>query len=105
VTALRYHHRIPVWRLAADGVEPWLNLIRAAKLLGISHKTLRLAVESGEIDAAHPLADPWIFSRSDLEAPAAQAIVERARQGARRLTTWLSEVNSVSFSSSSRSLR
>jgi hypothetical protein len=80
VTALRSHHRIPVWRLAADGVEPWLNLTRAAKLLGISQKTLRLAVESGEIDAAHPLADgPRIFSRSDLEAPAAQTIVKRAR--------------------------
>jgi len=87
VTALRSHHRIPVWRPAADGVEPWLNLTRAAKLLGISQKTLRLAVESGEIDAVHPLADgPWIFSRSDLEAPAAQTIVERARQGTRHPT-------------------
>jgi DNA invertase Pin-like site-specific DNA recombinase len=84
VTALRSHHRIPVWRPAVDGVEPWLNLTRAAKLLGISQKTLRLAAESGEIDAVHPLADgPWIFSRSDLAAPAAQTIVKRARQGAR----------------------
>jgi hypothetical protein len=83
VTALRSHHRIPVWRPAADGIEPWLNLTRAAKLLGVSQKTLRLAAESGEIDAVHPLPDgPWIFSRSDLQAPAAQTIVERARQGA-----------------------
>ena len=83
VTSMRSYHRIPVWRPAADGVEPWLNLTRAAKLLGISQKTLRLAAEGGEIDAVHPLADgPWIFSRSDLEAPSAQTIAERARQRA-----------------------
>ncbi|MGZ9083035.1 MAG: hypothetical protein ACXW3U_13165 [Rhodoplanes sp.] len=39
VTALRSHHRIPVWRPAENGIEPWLNLTRAAKLLGISQKT------------------------------------------------------------------
>lgn len=87
VTSLRSHHRIPVWRPAADGIEPWLNLTRAAKLLGISQKTLRLAAESGEIDAVHPLADgPWIFSRPDIEGPAAQTIVVRARQGGRHPT-------------------
>ena len=87
VTSLRSHHRIPVWRPAADGVEPWLNLTRAAKLLGISQKTLRLAAESGEIDAVHPLPDgPWIFSRADILAPAAQTIVDRARRGARHPT-------------------
>jgi hypothetical protein len=87
VTALRSHHRIPVWRPAADGIEPWLNLTRAAKLLGISQKTLRLAAESGKIDAVHPLPDgPWIFSRADLDGTAAQIIVDRARQGARHPT-------------------
>ena len=30
VTSLRSHHRIPVHRPAADGVEPWLNLTKAA---------------------------------------------------------------------------
>ena len=81
VTALRSHHRIPVWRPAADGVEPWLNLTRAAEFLGISPKTLRLAAERGEIEAVHPLPDgPWIFRRADLERPAAQTIVDRARQ-------------------------
>ena len=87
VTALRSHHRIPVWRPAADGIEPWLNLTRAAELLGISQKTLRLAAERGEIEAVHPLPDgPWIFRRADLEQPAAQTIVDRARQGARHPT-------------------
>ena len=80
VTALRSHHRIPVYRPAPDGIEPWLNLTKAAALLGISPKTLRLAAESGEIDAIHPLADgPWIFSRADLDGSAAKDIAERAR--------------------------
>jgi len=84
VTALRSYHRIPVWRPAADGIEPWLNLTRAAQFLGISQKTLRLAAERREIDAVHPLPEgPWIFSRADLEGPAARTIVDRARQGAR----------------------
>src|SRR6478736_2169510 len=30
VTALRSHHRIPVYRPAPDGIEPWLTLTQAA---------------------------------------------------------------------------
>ena len=81
VTALRSHHKIPVFRPAPDGNEPWLNLNKAAGLLGIAPKTLRLAAEAGEIEAGHPLPDgPWIFSRSTLGEPAAQRVVHRARQ-------------------------
>jgi hypothetical protein len=81
VTALRSHHKIPVFRPAPDGNEPWLNLNKAAGLLGIAPKTLRLAAEAGEIDGGHPLPDgPWIFSRSTLGEPAAQRVVHRARQ-------------------------
>jgi recombinase/recombinase-like zinc beta ribbon protein len=83
VTALRSHHGILVYRPAADGVEPWLNLTRAAALLDISPKTLRLAAASGQIDSIHPLPDgPWIFSRAALSGSTAKTIVERARQGA-----------------------
>jgi len=65
VTSLRSRHRIPVHRLAADGIEPWLNLTRAAALLQVTPKTLRRVAENGEIDAVHPLADgPWIFSQT-----------------------------------------
>jgi DNA invertase Pin-like site-specific DNA recombinase len=64
VVSLRSHHRIPVFKAAADGVEPWLNLSDAARLLKIASKTLRLAADAGEIDACHPLSDgPWIFAR------------------------------------------
>ena len=80
MTSLRSHHRIPVRRPAADGIEPWLNLTRAAALLQVTPKTLRRAAENGEINAVHPLADgPWIFSRSVLEGEVGKALAERAR--------------------------
>jgi len=83
VTALRSYNKIPVYRPAADGVEPWLNLTKAAAHLDISAKTLRLAAEAGQIESIHPLAEgPWIFSRAVLEGSAAKLIVERARQAA-----------------------
>ena len=73
VTSLRSHHRIPVFKPAEDGIEPWLNLSNAAQLLHVAPKTLRLAAEAGEIEAVHPLPDgPWIFSRAVLAAPPAQ---------------------------------
>ena len=82
VTALRSHHNIPVYRPATDGVEPWLNLTKAAALIDVSPKTLRLAAESGEIDANHPLPDgPWIFSRAVLAGSAAKSLTERAAHG------------------------
>jgi DNA invertase Pin-like site-specific DNA recombinase len=81
VTSLRSHHRIPVHKPAEDGIEPWLNLSKAARLLHIAPKTLRLAAEAGEIEAIHPLPDgPWIFARAALTTSAAQTITERARQ-------------------------
>jgi len=81
VTSLRSHHKIPVYRPAESGDEPWLNLTRAAAHLGISAKTLRLAAECADIQAVHPLPDgPWLFSRTVLDGPAAQALVERARR-------------------------
>jgi DNA invertase Pin-like site-specific DNA recombinase len=84
VTALRSHHRIPVYRPAPDGVEPWFNLTKAAALLDIAAKTLRLAAESGEIAAIHPLPDgPWIFNRAVLIGSAAQTVVARARTSAK----------------------
>ena len=38
VTSLRSHHRIPVYKPADDGIEPWLNLSKAARLLQVSPK-------------------------------------------------------------------
>ncbi|MGY3487935.1 hypothetical protein ACVW1C_005818 [Bradyrhizobium sp. USDA 4011] len=84
VTSMRSNYRIPVFKPAEDGIEPWLNLSNAAKLLKIAPKTLRLAAEAGEIAAIHPLSDgPWIFARASLTTAAAQSIAERARQNPR----------------------
>ena len=57
-----------MFKPAEVGIEPWLNLSNAAKLLQIAPKTLRLAAEAGEIEAIHPLPDgPWIFARAALQ--------------------------------------
>ena len=65
VTSLRSYHGIAVYKPADDGIEPWLNLNNAARLLQVAPKTLRVAAEAGGIEALHPLPDgPWIFSRA-----------------------------------------
>ena len=71
VTSMRSNYRIPVFKPAEDGIEPWLYLSNAAKLLQIAPKTLRLAAEAGEIEAIHPLPDgPWIVARAALTTSA-----------------------------------
>jgi hypothetical protein len=78
---MRSSYHIPVFKPADDGIEPWLNLGNAAKLLKIAPKTLRLPAEAGEIEAFHPLSGgPWIFARASLTTTAAQAIAERATE-------------------------
>jgi hypothetical protein len=87
VTSLRSHHRIPVYKPADDGIEPWLNLSKAARFLRVAPKTLRLAAEAGQIEAIHPLPDgPWIFSRAFLGTSSARAITVRARQNPKHPT-------------------
>jgi DNA invertase Pin-like site-specific DNA recombinase len=87
VTSLRSHHCIALYKHADDGIEPWLNLSKSARLLQVTPKTLRLAAEAGDIEALHPLPDgPWIFSRAVLSTAVARTITERARQNPRYLT-------------------
>jgi DNA invertase Pin-like site-specific DNA recombinase len=87
VTALRSHHKIPCFCAERSAEEGWLNLTRAAAFVGVSPKTLRLAVERGEIEALHPLAEgPWIFNRRSLQTPAAAQFAERIRRGAQHPT-------------------
>jgi hypothetical protein len=81
VTALRSHHGIPVFRPAPDGTEPWLALTDAARLIGVSPKTLTIAAEAGAVDSNHPLSDgSWLFRRSELATPQAQQVADQARQ-------------------------
>jgi DNA invertase Pin-like site-specific DNA recombinase len=85
VTALRSYHHIP--RYSPDNKETsgWMNLTEAAAFLNVSAKTLRLAVEAGELRAEHPLSDgPWLFHRQELVNPAAQRVKERTHKGGRR---------------------
>jgi hypothetical protein len=68
VTSLRSHHQIPGYGSDRRQTEGWMNLTEAADCLGVSARTLRLAVERGEIEADHPLEDgPWVFNRCELE--------------------------------------
>lgn len=81
VTALRNHHRIPVYGCQKETTEDWMNLTKAAAFLGVSPRTLRLAVDRGEIEAEHPLPDgPWIVSKQVLESDAAIQLVRRIKR-------------------------
>lgn len=85
VTALRSHHKIPCYHPEQRSAEGWLNLTEAAKFLRLNPRTLRLAVERGDIEALHPLPDgPWVFSTSALQTQAAARLVERVSRERRQ---------------------
>jgi hypothetical protein len=99
VTALRTYHEIPCYDRNRRESEGWMNLTEAADVLGISARTLRLAVERGEIEADHPLADgPWVFQRSVLETPAAATLVARVRCRKQEVTIPSAQQGTLGFS-------
>jgi hypothetical protein len=62
-----------------------MNLSEAARLLHVAPRTLRLAVERGDVQGEHPLADgPWIFKREALNTEATAALSARAHRHANR---------------------
>ncbi|MDQ8729827.1 hypothetical protein [Bradyrhizobium sp. LHD-71] len=63
VTSMRSNYRIPVFKRDEGGIEPWLNLGNAAKLLKVAPKTLRLAAEAGEKGQQMPSLSIVEFSR------------------------------------------
>jgi len=78
VTALRSHHGIERYVPEHRAEQPWLNLTEAARALGISTRTLRIAAQHGEILAEHPLPDgPWVFTRDALTTAAASGVLTR----------------------------
>jgi hypothetical protein len=81
VTSMRGYHKIPCHcpeRAESDG---WMTLGAAADWLGISARTLRLAVERGVIAGEHPLREgPWIINRRALETEAARRFVAGVHQ-------------------------
>jgi hypothetical protein len=57
-----------------------MTLTQTAALIGVSPRTLRLAVERDKFKAEHPLADgPWTFNKNTLDSSAVAELVERAR--------------------------
>ena len=100
VTALRSHHAIPCYHADQRDTQPWTNLTEAAKHLGMSARTLRLAVERGEIQAEHPLADgPWVFNRETLHTAATARLVERVKSRRRGPAVPIDEQATFQFSS------
>ena len=84
VTSLRSHYRIPCFGKHDPAADSWMNLTQAAAFLRISPRTLRLAIDRGEVKAEHPLADgPWILRTSDLDSEAAKTLANRAHSGER----------------------
>jgi DNA invertase Pin-like site-specific DNA recombinase len=80
VASLRSKQGIPTHCHERQQAEGWMNLTEAAQFLGVSSRTLRLAVAQGDILGDHPLADgPWIFQRQALQTEAARRVVARAR--------------------------
>ena len=75
VTALRSHHKIPVFRPASDGIEPWLNLTNAgAPARHCDRRPSGSPPKPAKSKGIHPLPDgPWIFSRSDARRPGSPA--------------------------------
>ncbi len=97
VTALRSHNRIACYK--PDEFQAWLNLTDAAALLAISSRTLRLAIDRGEISADHPFAEgPWVIGRDVLDSKAAQTLKQRARRRPRKPAVLLSEQHLSLFS-------
>ena len=99
VTSLRSHHAIPCYDTDKCEVEGWMNLTEAAHTLGVSSRTLRLAVERGEIEAEHPLADgPWVFNRRAMETEAAAHFLARVRGSNRNPVILTSQQSTLGFS-------
>jgi hypothetical protein len=77
-----------------------MNLTEAAAFLKLSPRTVRLAVEIGEIRADHPLSDgPWIFNRQELTTESARLLVERVHRGGRRPAILTEDQSGFDFSS------
>jgi DNA invertase Pin-like site-specific DNA recombinase len=99
VTSLRSHHDIPAYSDDRCKAEGWLTLTEAAHQMQVSGITLRLAIERGEIEAEHPLANgPWVINRRALETEQAVRFVERTRTQRGRGALAVSDQGIIDFS-------
>jgi hypothetical protein len=99
VVSLRTTHDIPCYDRDRRQSEGWMNLTEAAHVLGISPRTLRVAVERGEIEADHPLRDgPWVFQRNVLDTSAAATLIARVRRRTQEAAIPNSRQHTLNFS-------
>jgi len=99
VTSLRSHHGIPPYSAERRRAEGWLTLTEAAEQLHTSGITLRLAIERGDIEAEHPLANgPWVLNRRTLETEKAVRFAERLRRQHRNPVLEVSDQGLIDFS-------
>src|SRR5947209_6728268 len=100
VTALRSHHKIPCYSPENKEAKGWMNLTEAAACLHVSARTVRLAIDAGELQAEHPLSDgPWLVNRQELMSDNAQRLKLRASRGGRRPAIPPENQNDLQFSS------
>ena len=82
VTSLRAHHEIKCHDAQRQATEGWLNLSQAARVVGVSNRTLRIAIERGYIAAERPIAcGPWVLNKQALESEDAKRLLDRVRLG------------------------
>ncbi len=82
ITSLRANHGISCHDAQRQAAEGWLNLTQAARVVGVSNRTLRLAIERGYIAAERPIAcGPWVLNKQALDSEAATHLRERVRLG------------------------
>jgi DNA invertase Pin-like site-specific DNA recombinase len=82
VTSLRANHGIKCHDAECQAAEGWLNLSKAARLVGVSNRTLRNAIERGYIAAERPIAcGPWVLNKQALDSEATRRLLERIRLG------------------------
>jgi len=82
ITSLRCNHEIACHDAQRQAAEGWMNLSQAARLVGVSNRTLRLAIEHGYIAAERPIAcGPWVLNKQSLENEKASRLLDRVRLG------------------------
>jgi hypothetical protein len=80
VTSLRHRHDIECYDVQRQAEQGWINLSKAAQLLGTSRNTLREAIERGEVAAERPInCGPWILNGQSLQSEGVQRFIERVR--------------------------
>jgi DNA invertase Pin-like site-specific DNA recombinase len=80
VTSLRFNHGIDCYDPERQVAEGWINLSQAARLVGVTKRTLRLAIECGKVTAERPIpAGPWVLNKQTLQKQTATLFLKKGR--------------------------